>query len=71
MEPKPTSTEWLIMMEYDEKYNMDPTIPLNNPCTHYNVHLATLVIINLCNVMMSQCGDITVLPARKLLVLKK
>jgi hypothetical protein len=38
---------------------MDPTIPLNNPYTHYNIYLATLVIINLCTVMMSQSGDIT------------
>jgi hypothetical protein len=34
-------------------------MPLNNPCTRYNIHLATLVIINLCTVMMSQSGDIT------------
>jgi hypothetical protein len=47
------------MMEYDEQCKLDPTMPLNNPCTRYNIHLATLVIINLCTVMMSQSGDIT------------
>jgi hypothetical protein len=47
------------MMEYDHQCNMDPTIPLKYPCTHYNIHLATLVIINLCPVLMSQSGDIT------------
>jgi hypothetical protein len=59
------------MMEYDHRYKMDPTMPLKYPCTRYNIHLATLVIINLYTVMMSQSGDITVLPARKLLVLKQ
>jgi hypothetical protein len=38
---------------------MDPTKPLKYPCTRYNIHLATLVIINLYTVMMSQSGDIT------------
>ena len=47
------------MMEYDDQYKMDPTMPLKYPCTRYNIHLATLVIINLCPVMMSQSGDIT------------
>ena len=46
------------MMEYDHQCNMDPTIPPKYPCTHYNIHLATLVIINLCPVLMSQSGDI-------------
>jgi hypothetical protein len=34
-------------------------MPLKYPCTRYNIHLATLVIINLCTVMMSQSGVIT------------
>jgi hypothetical protein len=59
MKPKPTCAKWLIMMEYDEQCKLDPTMPLNNPCTRYNLHLATLVIITLCSVMMSQSGDIT------------
>jgi hypothetical protein len=46
------------MMEFDEKCNLDPTIPLNNPFNRYNIHLATLAIINLYAVMMSQSGDI-------------
>jgi hypothetical protein len=49
------------MMEYDDKFQLDPTIPLKYPCTCYNIHLATLVIISLCLVMMSQSGDITIL----------
>ena len=44
------------MMEYDK---LDPTMPLKYPCTRYSIHLAILVIINLCPVMMSQSGDIT------------
>jgi hypothetical protein len=47
------------MMEYDDKCQLDPTMPLKYPCTRYNIHLATLVIISLCPVMMSQSGDIT------------
>jgi hypothetical protein len=47
------------MMEYDDQCKLDPTMPLKYPCTHYNIHLATLVIIKLCTVMMSQSGDIT------------
>ena len=47
------------MMEYDHQCKMDPTMPLKYPCTRYNIHLATLVIINLCTVIMSQSGDIT------------
>jgi hypothetical protein len=38
---------------------MSAGMPLKYPCTHYNIHLATLVIISLCPVMMSQSGDIT------------
>ena len=53
--------EWLIMMEYDDQCKLDPTMPLKYPCTHYNIHLATLVIINLYLAMMSQSGDITAL----------
>jgi hypothetical protein len=47
------------MMEYDHQCKMGPTMPLKYPCTHSSTHLATLVIINLCPVMMSQSGDIT------------
>jgi hypothetical protein len=46
------------MMEYDDQCKSDPTMPLKYPYTHYNIHLANLVIINLCTVMMSQSGDI-------------
>jgi hypothetical protein len=60
MKPKPTYAEWLIMMEYDHQCKLDPTMPLKYPCTHSSMHLATLVIINLCPVMMSQSGDIIV-----------
>jgi len=49
------------MMKWDERCKLDPKIPLHNSCTSYNLHLATLVIINLYNVMMSQSGDITLL----------
>jgi hypothetical protein len=55
------------MMEYDHQCKMDPTMPLKYPCTRSSTHLATLVIINLCPVMMSQSGDIT----SKLLILPK
>ena len=34
-------------------------MPLKYPCNRYNIHLATLVIITLCTMMMSQSGDIT------------
>jgi hypothetical protein len=71
MKPKPTSTEWLIMMQYDHQCNMDPTMPLKYPCTRYNIHLATLLIINLYTVMMSQSGDITHLNIFGLVVHKK
>jgi hypothetical protein len=54
------------MMRYDEKCQLDHTMPLNNPCTRYNTPLATLVIINLCTVMMSQSGDITVMELEQL-----
>jgi hypothetical protein len=50
------------MMEYDDQCNMDPTMPPKYPCTHYNIHLATLVNINLYTVIMSQSGDITRCP---------
>jgi hypothetical protein len=59
MKPKPAYAEWLIMMEYDDKCQLDPTMPLKYPCIRYNIHLATLVIISLCPMMMSQSGDIT------------
>jgi hypothetical protein len=59
MKPNLICAEWLIMMEYDHQCKMDPTMPLKYPCTHSSTHLATLVIINLCPVMMSQSGDIT------------
>jgi hypothetical protein len=49
------------MMEYGDQCKMDPTMPLKYACTRYNIHLATLVIINLYTVMMSQSGDITTL----------
>jgi hypothetical protein len=62
MKPKPTYAEWLIMMEYDHQCKLDPTMPLKYPCTRYNIHLATLVIINICTMMMSQSGDITGYP---------
>jgi hypothetical protein len=54
------------MMEYDEKCKLDPTMPLKYPCTRSSTHLAILVIINLCPVMMSQSGDITkiIIPLR-------
>jgi hypothetical protein len=52
------------MMEYDHQYKLDPTMPLKYPCTRYNIHLATLVIINLYTVMMSQSGDITRIASR-------
>jgi hypothetical protein len=71
MEPKPICAEWIIMMKKDERCKSDPKISLNIFCTRYYLQLATLVIITLYNVMMSQIGDITVLPARILLVLKK
>jgi hypothetical protein len=45
------------MMEYDHQCKMDPTMPLKYPCTRSSIHLATLVIINLCPMMMSQSGD--------------
>jgi hypothetical protein len=47
------------MMEYDHQCKLDPTIPLKYPYTLSSTNLATLVIINLCPAMMSQCGDIT------------
>jgi hypothetical protein len=53
------------MMEYDHKCKMDPKMPLKYPCTRSSIHLATLVIINLCPVMMSQSGDITPSPQRR------
>jgi hypothetical protein len=58
------------MMRYEEKCKLDHTMPLNNPCTHYNTHLATLVIINLCTVMMSQSGDITKDSIQKLVIVQ-
>ena len=60
--------EWIWLLLEDKHISSredcnDPTMPLKYPCTHYNIHLATLVIINLCTVMMSQSGDITETPA--------
>jgi hypothetical protein len=55
------------MMEYDDQCKLDPTMPLKYPCTRYNIHLATLVIINLCTVMMSQSGDITPIPLKEVI----
>jgi hypothetical protein len=48
-----------MMLAYDDKCQLDPTMPLKYPCIRYNIHLATPVIISLCRVMMSQSGDIT------------
>jgi hypothetical protein len=62
MKPNQTYAEWLIMMEYDHQCQLDPTIPLKYPCSRYSIHLATLVIINLCPVIVSQSGDITIDP---------
>jgi hypothetical protein len=55
----------------DERCKSGPIKPLNISRTLCHPYLATLVGITLCNVIMSKNGDITVLPAGILLVLKQ
>jgi len=58
-EPKPSCAEWILMMKYDERCKLGPIKPVNSSHTCYYPHLATLVSITLCKIMMSKSGDIT------------